>query len=72
MNLRGEFIVPDSFINFRGSSMKNAMTIETDRYAIKFGEKSVFDLASEELYIQYAAKSLKQEKSSYLSLFLKY
>ena len=37
MNLRGEFVVPDSFISFRGSSMKNAITIETSRYSISFG-----------------------------------
>ena len=43
MNLRGEFIVPDSFITFRGSNMKNAMTIETSRYSLSFGDKSVYD-----------------------------
>ena len=47
MNLRGEFVVPDSLINFRGSKMKNAITIETSSYSISFGDKSVYDKASE-------------------------
>ena len=50
MNLRGEFVVPDSFINFRGSKMKNAITIETDSYSISFGDKKVYDKASEKLF----------------------
>ena len=47
MNLRGEFVVPDSFITFRGSNMKNAITNETCRYSLTFGDKSVHDTASE-------------------------
>ena len=50
MNLRGESVVPDDFINFKGSQVKNAMTIETDRYSISFGDKSIYDKASEQLF----------------------
>ena len=57
MNLQGELVVPDSFITFRGSSMKNAMTNETCRYSISFGDKSVYDKASENLFKEYGNKS---------------
>ena len=50
MNLRGETVIPDDFISFKGSFLKNAMTIETDRYSITFGDKSIYDKASEQLY----------------------
>ena len=61
MNLRNEFIVPDSFVTFRGSMMKNAITNETCRYSLSFGDKSIFDKASEELFKEFGAKSLEQE-----------
>ena len=41
--------------------MKNAMTIETSRYSLSFGDKSVYDKASEELFKEHSAKSLEQE-----------
>ena len=47
MNLQGEVVVPDSFITFRGSDKKNAMTIETCRYSLSFGDRSIYDKASE-------------------------
>ena len=60
MNLRGEFEVPDSFITFRGSNMKNAITIETSRYSISFGDKSIYDKASADLFKEFTAKSQEQ------------
>ena len=50
MNLRGEFLAPDDFINFKGSFLKNAITIESDGYSLSFGHKSIYDKASEELF----------------------
>ena len=41
----------------RGSGMKNSITIETCRYSIAFGDKSVYDKASQELFREYSAKS---------------
>ena len=72
MNLRGEVVVPDDFIRFFGSTLKNAMTVETDQYSISFGDKSIYDRASEELFQLFAAKSLLKEKRSYLHLFLEF
>ena len=51
--------------------MKNAITIETSRYSISFGDKSVYDRASEVLFKEYTSKTLEKEqktknKSSYL------
>ena len=57
MNLRGEFAAPDDFINFKGSSLKNAITIETDMYSLSFGDKSIYDKASEELFQKFVAKT---------------
>ena len=50
MNLRGEFSAPNDFINFKGSSKKNAIIIETDMFSLSFGDKSIYDKASEKLF----------------------
>ena len=50
MNLRGEFVAPDDLVNFKTSFLKDAITIESDKYSLSFGDKSIYDQASEKLF----------------------
>ena len=58
MNLRSECVIPDCFIQFRGSQMKNSITNETCRFSLKFGIKSEYDRATDQLFKEYGAKDL--------------
>ena len=50
MNLRGEFVAPDDLVDFKTSFLKDAITIESDKYSLSFGDKSIYDQASEKLF----------------------
>ena len=73
MNLRSECVIPDCFIQFRGSQMKNSITNETSRYSLKFGIKSEYDIATDQLFKEYGAKhsaNVNEEyQRSYLQMF---
>ena len=73
MNLRSECVIPDCLIQFRGSQMKNSITNETSRYSLKFGIKSEYDIATDQLFQEYGAKhseNVNEEyQRSYLQMF---
>ena len=56
--------------------MQNAMTNETCRYSLSFGDKSIYDKASENLFKAFGKKSQEKESNqvqqSYLQMFLDY
>ena len=56
MNMKQEFKVPDCFTGFKGEKQKNCVTNETDSYSIGFGDKSVNDEATLEIFKEFAIK----------------
>ena len=56
MNFWQEVTVPGCFINFRGESLKNSYTPDTESFALSFGDKSKFDEKTVEIYGEFKAK----------------
>ena len=76
LNLRYEIEIPDCFIHFRGSEMKNSITNETSQYSLRICGQSVCDKASEALFKEYGKKvqgePYKGMRRNYIQMFYDY
>jgi hypothetical protein len=61
MNIRQEVAIPDCFSNFRGKKMKNAVSNETTRFALSFGDKSKSDEMTLQIFKEFGAKIIGQK-----------